>query len=163
MSIYPEDLLLNLETLFQTENRIAEIVKKSGLRFSTNKMTADLGEFYAFQKLTKLTEVFESIQPQLASNAEFDMTGKLTSNSFLLKHFGKKEIRIEIKTRRNQDGAKYLSSLKPEKFELLCVVDMAKNYKLNKIYFVKSEIADKFLDRKRQRLIFTEEMAFMTL
>jgi len=163
MSIYPEELLSNLEILFQTENRIAEIVRKSGLRFSTNKMTADLGEFYAFQLLNKQKDMFESFVPQLASNAEFDLYAKLTSNSILHKHFGKKEIRIEIKTRRNQEGVKYLSSVKPEKFELLCVVDMAKNYTLNKVHFVRSETADKFLDRKRQRLIFKEDMAFMSL
>jgi Holliday junction resolvase-like predicted endonuclease len=163
MSIYPEELLSNLEILFQTENRIAEIVRESGLRFSTNKMTADLGEFYAFQLLKKHTTIFKSFEPQLASNAEFDLLARLTSTSILIKRFGKKEIRIEVKTRRNQDGTKYLSSVKPEKFELLCVVDMAKNYTLNKIFFVTSEMADKFLDRKRQRLIFKEEMAFMTL
>ena len=163
MKINYEELSTNLEILFQTENRIAEIVKKSGLRFSTNKMTADLGEFYAFQLLSKQKNMFESLEPQINSNAEFDLTGKLTINSILSEYFEKKVIRIEIKTRRNQEGVKYLSSLKPEKFDLLCVVDMAKNYTLKKIYLVESEIADEYLDRKRQRLIFKEEMAFMSL
>lgn len=163
METIKDELLFNLEILFQTENRIAEIVKKSGLRFSTNKMTGDLGEFYAFQELSKQKNIFECVEPQINSNAEFDMTGKLSANSILLEYFQKKEIRIEIKTRRNQEGVKYLSSLKPEKFELLCVVDIAKNYSLNKIFLVKSEIADQFLDRKRQRLIFKEEMAFMAI
>lgn len=163
MEINKDELSSNLEILFQTENRIAEIVKKSGLRFSTNKMTGDLGEFYAFQELSKQKSLFESVEPQINSNSEFDLSGKLAPTSVLLEYFKKKEIRIEIKTRRNQEGVKYLSSLKPEKFELLCVVDIAKNYTLNKIYLVKSETADKFLDRKRQRLIFKEEMAFMSL
>lgn len=163
MSIYPEELLANIEILFQTENRIAEIIKKSGLRFSTNKVTADLGEFYAFQSLMNQKDMFDSIVPQLAPNAEFDLFGKLTQNSILSQHFNKNEIKIEVKTRRNQDGVKYLSSLKPEKFELLCVVDIAKNYTLNKIYLVRSETAEKYLDRKYQRLIFREEMAFKVL
>lgn len=163
MKINYEELSTNLEILFQTENRIAEIVKKSGLRFSTNKMTADLGEFYAFQLLSKQKNMFESVEPQINSNAEFDLTGNLTINSILSEYFEKKVIRIEIKTRRNQEGVKYLSSLKPEKFDLLCVVDMAKNYTLNKIYLVESEKADEYLDRKRQRLIFKEGMAFMSL
>jgi hypothetical protein len=163
MEINNEELSSNLEILFQTENRIAEIVKKSGLRFSTNKMTADLGEFYAFKLLSKQKNMFESVLPQINSNAEFDLTGKLAQNSILSEYFEKKVIRIEIKTRRNQEGVKYLSSLKPEKFELLCVVDMAKNYTLNKIYLVKSETAEEHLDRKRQRLIFKEGMAFMSL
>ncbi len=163
MSIYPEELLANIEILFQTENRIAEIIKKSGLRFSTNKVTADLGEFYAFQSQLNQKDMFDSIVPQLAPNAEFDLFGKLTQNSILSQHFNKNEIKIEVKTRRNQDGVKYLSSLKPEKFELLCVVDIAKNYTLNKIYLVRSETAEKYLDRKYQRLIFREEMAFKVL
>jgi Holliday junction resolvase-like predicted endonuclease len=163
MTVNHEELSSNLEILFQTENRIAEIVKKSGLRFSTNKMTADLGEFYAYTALTNQKSLFESIEAQVNSNAEFDLIGKLTSNSILLDMFKKDVIRIEVKTRRNQEGAKYLSSLKPEKFELLCVVDMAKNYTLNKIYLVKSETAIEFLDTKYQRLIFKESMSFMTI
>ncbi len=163
MEIDEEELSSNLEILFQTENRIAEIIKKSGLRFSTNKMTAELGEFYAFQTLSRKIGLFESIEPQRNSNAEFDLLGKLAPNSILFEHFEKKEIRIEVKTRRNQEGVKYLSSLKPEKFELLCVVDMAKNYTLNRIYLVESERADKSLDRIRHRLIFNEKMAFMTI
>lgn len=163
MKVNHEELSSNLEILFQTENRIAEIVKKSGLRFSTNKMTADLGEFYAFTSLRNQKNLFESIEPQINSNAEFDLTGRLSPNSILLDIFKKKVIRIEVKTRRNQDGVKYLSSLKPEKFELLCVVDMAKNYTLNKIYLVKSETANESLDTKYQRLIFKESMSFMTI
>lgn len=162
MNINQDELLSNLEILFQTENRIAEIVKKSGLRFSTNKMTGDLGEFYAFQLLSKQKNMFESIEPQINSNAEYDLTGMLTTNSILSKYFEKRVIRIEIKTRRNQEGVKYLSSLNPEKFDLLCVVDIAKNYTLNKIYLVESITADEYLDRKRQRLIFKEGMAFMS-
>lgn len=163
MNVDIKELSSNLEILFRTENRIAEIVKESGLRFSTNKMTADLGEFYAYETLLKIENLFESIEPQKTSNAEFDLLGKLTQNSILFDHFGKEEIRIEVKTRRNQEGIKYLSSLKPDKFELLCVVDMAKNYTLNRVYLVSSETTDKFLDRKRQRLIFKEKMAFMIL
>jgi hypothetical protein len=163
MKVNHEELSSNLEILFQTENRIAEIVKKSGLRFSTNKMTADLGEFYTYTLLSNQKSLFESIEPQINSNADFDFTGKLSPNSILLDLFKKKVIRIEVKTRRNQEGVKYLSSLKPEKFELLCVVDMAKNYTLNKIYLVKSETANKFLDTKYQRLIFKESMSFMTI
>jgi hypothetical protein len=161
MNINKDELSINLEILFQAENRIEEIVKKSGLRFSTNKMTGDLGEFYAFRELSKQKNIFESIEAQVNSNAEFDLLGKLSSNSVLLEYFNKKEIRIEVKTRRNQEGAKYLSSLKPEKFELLCVVDLAKDYTLNKIYLVKSETASQFLDIERKRLIFKEVMAFM--
>lgn len=163
MKINIEDLSSDLEILYQTENRIAAIVRKSGLRFSTNKMTADLGEFYTFRLLTKHINLFESIVPQQMSNAEFDFTGYLSPNSELFEYFKKRVIRIEVKTRRAQEGVKYLSSLKPEKFELLCVVDMAKNYTLNKIYLVHSETAEKYLDRNYQRLIFKPEMAFMTL
>jgi hypothetical protein len=54
---------------------------KSGLRFSTNKLTADLGEFYAFQSLSRQENLFESIEPQRNSNAEFDLLGKLSPNS----------------------------------------------------------------------------------
>ena len=163
MNVNLDELSRNLEILFQTENRIAEIVKKSGLRFSTNKMTADLGEFFAYTSLSNQKSLFESIEPQLISNAEFDFTGKLSPGSILFEIFKKEVIRIEVKTRRNQEGLKYLSSLKPEKFELLCVVDIAKNYTLNKIYLVKSETANEFLDTKYQRLIFKESMSFMTI
>lgn len=163
MEINTEELSKNLEILFQTENLIAEIIKKSGLRFSTNKLTADLGEYYAFQSLSKQKTLFASIESQENSNAEFDLTGKLAKGSILFDYFRKQVIRIEVKTRRNQEGVKYLSSVKPDKFELLCVVDIAKNYNLNKIHLVKSEIANKFLDTKRQRLIFKETMAFMQL
>ena len=161
MNISPENLKSDLKTLYETENRIEAIVKDSGLRFSTNKLTADLGEFYAFQMLSSQTERFDSVEQEATSNAEFDFTGKLASNSDLFQYFGKKEIRIEVKTRRNQEGVKYLSSLKPEKFDLLCVVDMAKDYTLKKIYFVTTETANKYLDRKRQRLIFKENMEFI--
>lgn len=162
MRNYPEELLSNLEALFIAENNIAEIIKKTGLRFSTNKMTADLGEFYAHKTLSSIENLFEFIKPQLASNAEFDLLGTLTSNSILHKHFKTDEIKIEVKTRRAQEGVKYLGSVKPEKFDLLCVVDMAKNYSLNKVFLVKSETAEKLLDRKYGRLIFHEKMAFLT-
>lgn len=163
MKIDEEGLSSYLETLYKTENQIAEIIKKNGLRFSINKMTADLGEFYAYKAFSSCENLFESIEAQKNSNAEYDLLGKLSPNSILVDHFEKREIRIEVKTRRNQEGVKYLSSLKPEKFELLCVVDMTKNYLLNKIYLVKSETANEFLDRKYNRLIFKEKMAFMTL
>jgi hypothetical protein len=163
MGINKEELSHHLETLFQTENKIAEIINKSVLRFFTNKMTADLGEFYAFEMLSTEKTMFESIESQKYSNAEYDLSGILAPNSTLYKYFTKKEIRIEVKTRRNQEGVKYLSSIKPEKFDLLCVVDMAKNYTLNKIYLVSSKTVEEFLDRKRQRLIFKEEMAIMCL
>jgi hypothetical protein len=163
MKINNDELLCYLEILYQTENKIAEIVKRCGLRFSTNKTTADLGEFYVFQSFSIKKDMFESLEPQINSNAEFDLKAKLAFNSILFKYFNKKEIRIEIKTRRNQQGLKYLSSLKPEKFDLLCVVDMSKNYSLNKIYLVTSHIANKYLDKKYKRLIFKDEMAFMTL
>lgn len=162
MEINKEELSKNLEILYQTENRIAEIIKKCGLRFSTNKITGDLGEFYVYDSLSK-QKIFEFLKPQTNSNADFDLIGNLAKESILFDHFEKSEIRIEIKTRRNQEGIKYLSSLKPEKFELLCVVDIAKNYTLNKIYLVKSETAEKFLDKKYKRLIFKESMAFMSI
>lgn len=162
MKVNRDELSKNLEVLFQAENKIAEIIIKSGLRFSTNKLTADLGEFYAYQALSEGI-LFESIEPQFISNSEFDLLGNLASNSSIRQHFIAKKIKIEVKTRRNQKGIKYLSSVKPEKFDLLCVVDIAKNYSLNKIYLVKSEVASSCLDRKRQRLIFKESMAFLSL
>lgn len=157
-----EILTSKLKILFETENKIAEIVMDSGLRFSTNKLTADLGEYYAFKTLLQIENLFESIIQQKTSNAEFDLLGKFTEYSILSEHFEKKEIKIEVKTRRNQKGVKYLSSLKPDKFDLLCVVDIAKDYTLNKIYLVKSEISNEFLDRKRNRLIFRENMSFLS-
>ena len=134
--------------------------EKNGLRFSTNKLTADLGEFYVFKYLLNQSELFESIEPQLISNAEFDFLGKLSPNSLLFQYFDKNEIRIEVKTRRNQKGVKYLASIKPEKFELLCVADLAKNYSLDDIFLVKSKVVSQFLDKKYQRLIFKNDMAF---
>jgi hypothetical protein len=161
--IEEKELSVRLKNLFEAENQVAEIVKKSGLRFSLNKITADLGEFFAYQVLSRQKNIFESILPQSPSNAEFDILGTLTPNSVLLDRFGKKELKIEVKTRRNQKGVKYLSSLKPEKFDLLCVVDLAANYTLNKVYLVESKVAKASLDIKRQRLIFKETMAFMIL
>ena len=162
MRDYPKELLSNLRALFIAENNIAEIIQKTGLRFSTNKMTADLGEYYAHKALTSIDNLFELITPQLSSNAEFDLLGVLSANSVLSEKFNSKEIRIEVKTRRAQEGVKYLGSVKPQKFDILCVVDMAKNYSLNKVHLVTTETAEKFLDRKYNRLIFSENMAFMT-
>ena len=161
MKINLQELTYNLEKLFDAENRIASIIQKSGLKFSTNKITADLGEFYAFQLLSESKNLFESVHASPLSNSEFDLSGTLSSNSVLYDYFEMEKIRIEVKTRRNQKGTKYLSSLKPEKFDLLCVVDIAQNYSLNKIFFVTSEKADKYLDKKYQRLIFKENMTFM--
>lgn len=163
MKINHDELSQNLELLFQAENRIAEIIKKSGLRFSTNKMTADLGEFYAYQVLSENNTMFESIESQMTSNAEYDLWGYLAPNSVLSAFFEDEKIRIEVKTRRNQKGVKYLGGVKPEKFDLLCVVDIAKNYTLNRIHLVKSETANTYLDKKRQRLIFKESMAFISI
>ena len=162
MRNYPDELLSNLEILFVTENNIAEIIRKTGLRFSTNKMTADLGEFYAHKLLSEIENLFDSVTAQVNSNAEYDLLGKLSPNSKLLKYLNGNELRIEVKTRRAQEGVKYLGSVKHDKFDLLCVVDIAKNYTLNKIYLVKSETAEKFLDQKRGRLIFKESMAFLS-
>lgn len=163
MKVDLQELTSNLEKLYDAENKIALIIQKSGLRFSTNKITADLGEFYAFQYLSESKKMFESICTSNLSNSEFDLFGILSSNSVLKKYFKTMKIRIEVKTRRNQKGIKYLSSLKPEKFDLLCVVDIAQNYSLNKILLVTSETAEKYLDKKYQRLIFKENMAFMSI
>lgn len=163
MKVDLQELTSNLEKLYDAENKIAFIIQKSGLRFSTNKITADLGEFYAFRYLSESKKMFESISTSNLSNSEFDLFGILSSNSVLKKYFETMKIRIEVKTRRNQKGIKYLSSLKPEKFDLLCVVDIAQNYSLNKILLVTSETAEKYLDKKYQRLIFKENMAFMSI
>ncbi len=163
MEIDLSELSSHLKILFKAENKVAEIISKSGLRFSTNKITADLGEFYAFYYLNKSKNLFQSIYASTKSNSEFDLLGLLTTDSVLNNYFELNKIRIEVKTRRNQKGVKYLSSVKPKKFDLLCVVDIAQNYRLNKIYLVKSETVEKFLDRKYNRLIFKDEMAFMII
>ena len=163
MSIYPEELVSKLDLLFKVEKEISEIIRSHGLRFSINKITGDLGEFYAFQKLKERKDIFDDIVQNKNSNAAYDFMGILNNSSSLFNDFGKKEIKIEVKTRRNQEGTKYLSSLKPEKFDLLCLVDIAENYGLNKVYLIKSETANKQLDNRYNRLIFKEDMAFMTL
>ncbi len=157
------ELASQLNFLYKTEQKIAKMIEESGLRFSINKLTAVLGEYYVYRTLSDEPDLFESIEPQTISNADFDLKGQISVNSPLSGYFDFGEIRIEVKTRRNQKGSKYLSSVKPEKFDLLCVVDIAANYNLNQIFFVKSETAQKFLDTKRQRLIFKEHMAFLKL
>lgn len=153
----------HLQHLYETEEKIAGMIRKCGLRCSPNKLVADLGEFYAYQGLLKRKDLFRSIEPQEYSNSDHDMTAILSEGSDLYDLFQKERLRIEVKTRRNQKGAKYLSGVKPEKFDLLCMVDMKQNYLLSSIFLVTSSIADENLDRKRGRLIFREHMAIMEL
>lgn len=47
MNEFKYTLIENLELLFKTELKIAEIIRNEGFRFSINKSTADLGEYYA--------------------------------------------------------------------------------------------------------------------
>lgn len=152
----------SLELLFQAENKVVELIKNTGLRCSPNKLTADLGEFYAYRALFD-SGLFKSLSSQTISNADYDLFGHLAPDSALSSHFELGKLRIEVKTRRNQKGVKYLGGVQPEKFDLLCVVDIANNYSLNKVHLVKSEVAELHLDRKRQRLIFKEGMSFLTL
>ncbi|MFV1450296.1 hypothetical protein VBZ51_14165 [Maribacter sp. HS] len=158
-----EKLKKNLRVLFETENKIAALIQSNGLRFSTNKITADIGEFYAHKLLNEEENMFEVVTQEKSSNSECDLIGILKKDSSLKKHFSSKEIKIEVKTRRNQKGVKYLSSLKPEKFDLLCMIDINQDYTLNQIYLITAATTKEFLDIKYSRLIFKEEMAFITL
>jgi len=157
------ELIDNLQKLYNIELKIAELIKAEGFRFSINKLTADLGEYYAAKVLSSRKNIFDSITPEKNSNAKYDMLGRLSEDSTLNEYFKERNIRIEIKTRRNQEGVKYLGNIHPENFELLCMVDLPENYQPNKIYLVTNETVNQFIDKKYNRLIFKESMAFMTL
>ena len=163
MNIDMDKLLTSLENLYEAENKVVEIITNTGIRFSPNKMTGDLGEFYVFYHFSKRKDLFETLYCSNVSNGEFDLFGMLSKDSVLNQHFPYLDrLRIEVKTRRNQTGPKYLSAVKPDQFDLLCVVDMAQNYLLNSIFLVTGEIVEKHWDKKRQRLVFREEMAFLS-
>ena len=157
------DLQIALTELHAAENKIADIIRSQGLRFSVNKITGDLGEYYAKVNLLGKVDLFESIITNFNSNDDCDMLGVLSENSFLKQYFNFEDIRIEVKTRRAQEGVKYLGGVKPHKFDLLVVVDISKDYSLNNIFLVTSKTADQYLDKKRGRLIFKDSMAFLKI
>lgn len=122
------DLQIALRELHAAENKIADIVRSQGLRFSVNKITGDLGEYYAKVSLLTKENLFESIDTSSNSNDDCDMVGVITENSVLKEYYSLRDIRIEVKTRRAQEGVKYLGGVKPHKFDLLVVVDISKDY-----------------------------------
>lgn len=158
-----EDLKEQLSLLYKTEKRIAEIINRHGLRFSINKVTADIGEFYTYNVLSSKRDIFKSITQEINSNSDCDFIGVLEKDSILNEYFNTQIIKIEVKTRRNQKGSKYLGGVKPEKFDLLCMVDLNQDYTLNQIFLVESNTARNHLDVKYGRLIFKEEMSFLRL
>lgn len=158
-----ENLEAELQLLYETQCRISKIIEGKGLRFSINKITADLGEYYAYLTLAKAKELFESISQESQSNSDFDLIGIPTQDSIIVKRFSNSPLKIEVKTRRNQKGAKYLSSVKPNKFDILCVVDIAIDYSLKQVFLVDGKVVEENLDIKRGRLKFNDSMSFYKL
>lgn len=155
-----KECLLNLTN---SELALNNLIQKTGMRFSTNKLTGDLGEFYVKLVATKSPDLFVSISQPVKSNELFDLEGVINKKSILFEIFRKERILIEVKTRRNQPGVKYLSGVKPAQFDLLCMVEIASDYSLQNIFFVVSDTVEKKLDKKYNRLIFKEEMSFFKL
>ncbi len=147
-----------LKELFIQEQEIKEYIENTNQRFSFKKFTADLGEYYAKVHLLKNGELFKSIEQESSPISEHDLNGELTENSPLKKYFTNNTIRIEVKTRRGQKGKKYLGGVHPDKFDLLCVIDMNDDYSYNEHHLVTSQKAKGFLDIKYKRLIFDEKM-----
>lgn len=153
-----------LQDLYQAELELQKIICGENKRFSINKLTGDLGEYYASIGLVK-SGLFKSINQSNTSNNSYDLLGSIDENTILKNHLNltSDTVRIEVKTRRNQTGSKYLSSVKPDQFDLLCMVDINADYTLNCIYLISSNKAKKELDIKHNRLIFKDNMAFNVL
>ncbi len=153
-----------LYTLHTAEVSLKKIILQSGLRFSINKVTGDLGEYYAYRILSQNKDLFESVVTEKSSIAASDMLGVISKSSKLYEQFQKTEIRIEIKTRRkDHGGVTYLSSVKPDKFDILCVVHIGMDYSLKSIHLVNTTTVAEELDTKYNRLLFKSEMAFITI
>ncbi len=163
MSVDENDLMECLLNLRNSELALSEFITNTGTRFSTNKLTGDLGEFYVKLVATKYPDLFVSIFQPVKSNELFDLEGVINKNSILFEIFRKERLLIEVKTRRNQSGIKYLSNVKPAQFDLLCMVDIASDYSLQNIFFIDSDTVEKNIDKKYGRLIFKEAMAFFKL
>ncbi|MBL0073968.1 MAG: hypothetical protein IPP34_20085 [Bacteroidetes bacterium] len=150
-----------LKELFIQEQKIKEYIKNTNQRFSFKKFTADLGEYYAKEYLLNNGELFKSIEQEASPISEHDLIGELSETSPLKKYFTNNTLRIEVKTRRGQKGKKYLGGVHPDKFDLLCVIDMNDDYSYNKHHLVDSATAMKCLDTKYKRLIFDENKHVM--
>jgi hypothetical protein len=150
-----------LQNLHQAELELQKIICGENRRFSINKLTGDLGEYYALNDLEK-SGLFKTINQSNTSNNSYDLLGLIEENSILKNNLNltSDTVRIEVKTRRNQSGAKYLSGVKPDQFDLLCMVDIKADYTLNCIYLISSNKAKKELDINYNRLIFKNNMAF---
>jgi hypothetical protein len=153
-----------LKNLYQAELELQKIICGENKRFSINKLTGDLGEYYASIELVK-SGLFEAINQSNTSINSYDLLGSIDEKSILKNQLNltSDTVRIEVKTRRNQTGAKYLSGVKPDQFDLLCMVDINADYTLNCIYLISSNKAKKELDIKYNRLIFKYNMAFNIL
>ncbi len=156
---------VNLETvlqdLYHAELELQRLICGENKRFSINKLTGDLGEYYALIELEK-SGLFKTINQSNTSNNSYDLLGSIDEKSILKNQLNltSDTVRIEVKTRRNQTGAKYLSGVKPDQFDLLCMVDINADYTLNCIYFISSLIANDELDTKYNRLIFNYTRSF---
>jgi len=158
------ELKESLNALHIAEKNLKNIILQSGLRFSINKVTGDLGEYYAYRILSQNKDLFESVATEKSSIAASDMLGVISKSSKLYEQFQKTEIRIEIKTRRkDHGGVTYLSSVKPDKFDILCVVHIGMDYSLKSIHLVNTTTVAEELDTKYNRLLFKSEMAFLTI
>jgi hypothetical protein len=123
-----------------------------------------LGEYYAMKALN-VPFYFDEVKQARNSNSPFDLEGSTSDNCLILNDLAIKgeNIRIEVKTRRNQEGVKYLSSVHLDQFDLLCVVDLSAEYSLKCIYLVSASTVSNNIDKKYNRLIFKENMAFQKL
>jgi hypothetical protein len=160
----PMELEESLRALHIAEKNLKNIISQSGLRFSINKVTGDLGEYYAYSGLSQKKDLFDSVRTEKSSNASSDMLGVITKSSILYKLFEKNELRIEVKTRRkDHGGVTYLSSVKPDKFDILCVVHLGMDYSLTSIHLINTTRVTDELDTKYNRLLFKSEMAFLKI
>jgi hypothetical protein len=153
-----------LQDLYHAELELQKLICSENKRFSINKLTGDLGEYYASIELAE-SGLFKTIYQSNTSNNSYDLHGSIDEDTILKNYLNltSDTVRIEVKTRRNQTGAKYLSGVKPDQFDLLCMVDINTDYTLNCIYLISSNKAKKELDIKYNRLILKDNMAFIIL
>ena len=160
MKIDEEKLRRSLYNLRESELALSELIRNTGMRFSTNKLTGDLGEFYVKLASSRFPKLFESLHQPAKSNEQYDFIAQINTESPLYKKLNKETLRIEVKTRRDQSGVKYLSGVKPCQFDMLCMVNIASDYTLKNIFFIDSETVALNLDKQYGRLIFNKNMSF---
>jgi hypothetical protein len=155
---------IKLEKLLTEKVSIDDKIQKliisddNTIRFLKKKFVGELGEYY-FKKYFE--EYTFSIDQNKTSNARYDFIVKLNKKGKTkLKINSDKELKVEVKTRYDQDGINHIFGIDTNKFDLLAFIKLDKNYVCDHIGIVLREFIN---PDKQKRIRYTDVIKPITI